>query len=87
MIFKHTVCCILFAENIKRMIVIIFSFEILVVSENIFLLLLFEDSFSIYIKKNKSNIKLITQFILISNKFNINYLFTFFDLVNMIGLY
>jgi len=31
----------------------------------------------------KSNIKLLTQFILISNKFNINYLFTFFDLANL----
>jgi len=31
----------------------------------------------------KSNIKLTTQFIFISNKFNINYLFTFFDLASL----
>ena len=58
------------------------SFEILAESENIFLLLLIEDFFSIY-KKIKTNIKLITQFIFISNKININYLFTFFDLANL----
>ena len=48
----------------------------------IFLLLLLEDSFSIY-KKIKSNFKLITKFILISNKINNNYLFTFFDLASL----